>query len=151
MQLTRRRAIWTPVEARASWARHVVVAEDDRELRDALCRALRKRAYNVVGVGNGAALVGHVHRHFLAPDLYPRVDIAITDLGMPSTDGFAALARLRELDPALTCLVITAHDDDESVQRVKQLGADALLCKPFTLGEFDELIALLVGAVRSAT
>lgn len=74
-----------------------------------------------------------------------RPDIAILDVMLPDTDGFALLTELRQLDPHLPVLMLTARDSTQDRVSGLQLGADDYLVKPFSL---EELVARLQAILR---
>ena len=58
-----------------------------------------------------------------------RVDIVITDVRMPETDGVTLARKLREINPDFKCIVLTAYRDFEVVQRSVELGISSFLLK----------------------
>jgi CheY-like chemotaxis protein len=92
---------------------HLVLAEDDRAVRDSLTRALELEGYEVEAVADGAA----------ARDAAGRdgVDLLILDIGMPHVDGLTVCRRLRSAGSRLPILVLTART--EVSDRVSGLDA----------------------------
>ena len=115
----------------------VLIAEDDRAVRESLVRALRYEGYDVFAVADGALALESV------ADTPP--DVAILDVSMPYVDGFTVCRRLRERFRELPILMLTARH--EIADRVAGLdaGADDYLVKPFAL---DELLARLRALLR---
>jgi len=116
---------------------HVLVAEDDKGLRESLVRVLRFEGYDVEAVGDGAKALEAVD---------VRVpDAVVLDVMMPVVDGLTACRRLRERHRLLPILMLTARH--EVADRVAGLdaGADDYLVKPFAL---DELLARLRALLR---
>ena len=116
---------------------HVLVAEDDKGLRESLVRVLRFEGYDVEAVGDGAKALEAVD---------VRVpDAVVLDVMMPVVDGLTACRRLRERHRLLPILMLTARH--EVADRVAGLdaGADDYLVKPFAL---DELLARLRALMR---
>jgi two-component system response regulator MprA len=104
---------------------HVLVAEDDRAIRESLERALRWEGYAVTTVTDGAqALVQAAN-----------TDLLLLDLMMPGVDGLTVCKALRRQGCALPILMLTART--ETADRVSGLdaGADDYLAKPFELAE----------------
>ena len=80
----------------------LLLAEDEPELANWLCRALKQNGYIVDWVDDGRLVeksVGAVS-----------YDALILDLGLPGMDGHRVLARLREIDARLPVLILTARD-----------------------------------------
>ncbi len=121
-------------------AAKLVIAEDDRAVRESVTRALELEGYSVNAVADGAAALEAAG----ADD----VDLLVLDLGMPHIDGLTVCRRLRSAGSKLPILVLTART--EIADRVSGLdaGADDYLPKPFSL---DELLARLRALLRRST
>jgi two-component system response regulator MprA len=116
---------------------HVLVAEDDKGLRESLVRVLRFEGYDVEAVGDGAKALEAVDARL--------PEAVVLDVMMPVVDGLTACRRLRERHRLLPILMLTARH--EVADRVAGLdaGADDYLVKPFAL---DELLARLRALMR---
>ncbi len=117
----------------------VLVADDDRAIRDSLARALTLEGYDVTTAADGAKALDLVR----ATD----PDVVVLDLSMPSIDGLTMCRVLRAEGDTRPILMLTART--ETSDRVSGLdaGADDYLPKPFDL---DELLARLRALVRRA-
>ncbi len=120
-------------------ASRVLVADDDRAIRDALVRALELEGYHVVAVANGADALDVARRE--------PPDVLVLDLMMPAVDGLTVCRVLRAEKDRTPILMLTART--ETADRVAGLdaGADDYLPKPF---ELDELLARLRALLRRA-
>ena len=117
----------------------VLVAEDDRHVRQALERILRFEGYTVVTVGDGAAALEAIDEH--APDAI------VLDVMMPLVDGLGVCRRLRARGDRTPVLMLTARDEVSDRVAGLDAGADDYLPKPFSL---DELLARLRSLLRRA-
>ncbi len=108
----------------------IVIAEDDRAVRESVTRALELEGYTVTAVGDGAAA--------LEVAAAEGVDLLILDLGMPNVDGLTVCRRLRSAGARLPILVLTARTEVSDRVSGLDAGADDYLPKPFSL---DELVA----------
>ncbi|MGW3987696.1 response regulator transcription factor [Streptomyces sp. NPDC004830] len=122
----------------------VLLAEDDRAIRNALERALTLEGYQVVAVADGVEALAQAHRN--------RPDVLVLDVMMPGIDGLQVCRVLRAEGDRTPVLMLTALV--ETADRIAGLdaGADDYVVKPFDVEEvFARLRALLrrTGAVES--
>jgi two-component system response regulator MprA len=117
----------------------ILVADDDRAIREALSRALSLEGYDVILAPDGAAALSLVES--------AKPDVAVVDVMMPNVDGLTVCRVLRAERNRLPILMLTART--ETPDRVAGLdaGADDYLAKPFDL---DELLARLRALLRRA-
>ena len=115
----------------------LLVAEDDRQVREALERILGFEGYEVVSVNDGAAALQAIDT--------AEPDAIVLDVMMPLVDGLDVCRRLRARGDRTPVLMLTARD--EVTDRVAGLdaGADDYLPKPFAL---EELLARLRALLR---
>ena len=114
---------------------HLLIVEDDAEMRDLLRKVLEKEGYRV-----SVAADGH---EALALPLQTAFDLIVTDLLMPDDDGLELLQAIRKSRPTLPVIIITAFGDWGSYSRALELGAAAFISKPLKMAE-------LVGAIHTA-
>ncbi|PSK98521.1 two-component system response regulator MprA [Murinocardiopsis flavida] len=122
-----------------STANRILVADDDRAIRESLERALELEGYEVRTVGDGVQALAVVHKD--------PVDLLVLDVMMPGVDGLGVSRVLRAEGDRTPILMLTARV--ETPDRVAGLdaGADDYLPKPF---ELDELLARLRALLRRA-
>ncbi|MFC7549911.1 response regulator transcription factor [Plantactinospora sp. GCM10030261] len=115
----------------------VLVVDDEANLADLLCMALRYEGWEVTSAGTGCAAV-HVVRQF-------RPDAVVLDVMLPDLDGFEVLRRLRGHRPTVPVLFLTARDAVEDRVTGLTAGGDDYVTKPFSL---EEVIARLRALMR---
>ena len=107
---------------------HVLIVDDDPELRDLVTRYLRRQ-----GLRASAAADGREMRRVLARE---PVDLLILDLMMPGEDGLGLCRALRAPgQPVLPVIILSARSDDADRILGLELGADDYLTKPFVSRE----------------
>ena len=114
-----------PVHA-TSAAGVVLVADDNPENRDMLGRRLGREGYEVLQAAGGAEALAMLEG--------AQVDVVLLDVMMPDINGYDVLQRLKA-DGRLRdipVLMISSLDEEESVARCIELGADDYLPKPFS-------------------
>lgn len=110
----------------------ILVAEDERDLNDLLCRNLKQAHYSVDAVYNGEDALYYVQ--------HAEYDALILDIMMPKLDGISVLTQLRKQQNMIPVLLLTARDSIEDRVKGLDAGADDYLVKPFAL---EELLARL--------
>jgi DNA-binding response OmpR family regulator len=117
----------------------ILIVEDDVSLGKFLSRALKLKLFSVE-----VSLDGEAAWEALQNSLY---DLVILDLNLPRIDGLELLKRVRQTQPALRMLVLTARNRTEDLVSALEQGADDCLLKPFS---FLELLARVRGLLRRA-
>src|SRR5262245_393814 len=110
---------------------HVLVVEDDPQVRAALVRALGDRGYSTSSAADG--MTG------LQAAVKDRPDLVVLDLGLPDVDGYEVLRMLRAVS-AVPVIVATAREEESDIVRALDSGADDYLVKPFGAGQLDARI-----------
>lgn len=115
----------------------ILLAEDDRAVRDSLRRALALEGYEVETVSNGAQALERF------PDVEP--DLVLLDVSMPLVDGLTVARVLRAEGHRVPVLMLTARTETSDRVAGLDAGADDYLPKPF---ELDELLARIRALLR---
>ena len=101
----------------------VAVVEDERELREGL-KALIDLTPDLVSAGSFRTMEEALRS---IPDA--KVDLVLTDIGLPQMDGIEGTRRLREQFSALPIVVFTVHGEDDKIFRALCAGANGYLLK----------------------
>jgi len=118
---------------------HLLLVEDDEAIAEPLARALRRDGHEVDRVANG--------RRALERALGGGIELVILDLGLPDIDGLEVCRRLREVEPTLPVLMLTARAEEVDTVAGLDSGADDYVSKPFRLAE---LLARVRAHTRNA-
>ena len=119
---------------------HLLIVDDEENLRSMLAAALQHHGYDVSTAENGRDALDVVARD--------RPDLVLLDVMMPDLDGFEVCRRLRAQGDRTPVLFLTARDATEDKVRGLTLGGDDYLQKPFSL---DELVARAEAVLRRST
>jgi DNA-binding response OmpR family regulator len=105
----------------------ILIAEDDRELRQLFSHVLTRNGYFVVGVSNGRQALDALEQDYF--------DLIISDVMMPVMDGYALASQLRETGSTTPILMITAKDAFDDMRMGFQSGVDDYMVKPINVNE----------------
>lgn len=97
---------------------------DDHDIVRRGVRALLESDGDVEVIGETASVA---EAELLIPQLAP--DVAVLDARLPDGSGIDLCARLRDLAPAVRCLVLTSYDDEEAIVAAIQAGAAGYVLK----------------------
>lgn len=114
----------------------VMVVDDKQAMRDSVSATLARAGFQVVTASDGEAALGKIGAH--------RPGAIVTDLKMPKMDGVTLLQRVRDIDPQLPVILMTAYASLDTAIDALRLGAFDYIQKPF---EGDHLVR----AVERAT
>ncbi|MEO8480849.1 MAG: response regulator [Acidobacteriota bacterium] len=114
-------------------APQALVVDDEPLIRWSLSRALRDRGYDVIEAGDGEAAVKGAAQG-------PAV--VLLDLKLPDRQDLDLLAELRGLLPSARFVLMTAFGSPETKARARELGAIAVVEKPF---DVRAIVALAIG------
>ena len=114
----------------------ILAIEDDASIRAALERGLTERGHSVQTAATGISGLEAV--------LCERPDLVLLDLGLPDVDGLTVITMIRAAS-AVPIIVITAVDDDPTMVRALDSGADDYVVKPFRL---DQVTARIRAVMR---
>lgn len=117
----------------------VWIIDDDRSIRWVLEKALQQSGIETDSFETGDKALARLQSQ--------KPDAVISDIRMPGMDGLSLLATLHKDNPALPCIIMTAHSDLDSAVSAYQGGAFEYLPKPF---DVDEAVAVTQRALAHA-
>ena len=127
---------------RATSGSHVLVAEDDPALREALADTLRYAGFRVTAVADGAAALAALEHEQPA--------LVLSDVQMAPIDGHELLTRARARWPQVPVVLITAYGTIERAVAAMRDGAADYLVKPFEADALIGLVQRLGGSTEAA-
>ena len=116
----------------------IVLAEDEANLRSALCHAFGREAWTVRDFPDGLAAWEYLES---GPGAGER--LLVLDIMMPRMDGLELCRRMRQIDSQLPILFLSSRDEEFDRVLGLELGADDYLCKPFSVRELVTRIKVL--------
>jgi DNA-binding NtrC family response regulator len=107
----------------------LLIVDDDEQLRQTLERRFKRQGLAVTTAADG--------EDTLAKAVHNRWDVALIDLHMPGMNGIELMDKLKELQPELEALLLTAQGSIETAIQAMKRGAYDYLTKPFHLPELE--------------
>ena len=114
---------------------HILIVEDDKELRELFSTVLLKNGYKTTSAKDGIEALNVLDKEY--------IDLIISDIMMPNMDGFELIKSIRDAQFNLPILMITAKESFQDKQRGFLLGIDDYMVKPIDVNE----MVLRVGAL----
>ena len=114
----------------------VLVCEDERPIRELLAINLKRYGYEVFEAASGEDAL----RIY---DETPHIELALLDLMLPQMDGFSVCEALRERNPLMGIVMLTARAQESEKVKALKLGADDYVTKPFSPSELSARLEAL--------
>jgi len=115
---------------------HVLVVDDEEDLRDVVCTLLRRAGHQATAAGDG--------REALRTLFEARPDLVVLDAAMPRLDGWQTLQRIREVTDVPVMMLAASGAEPDKVRGLRA-GADDYVVKPFGR---QELVARVDALLR---
>ncbi|MCA8967370.1 MAG: sigma-54-dependent Fis family transcriptional regulator, partial [Planctomycetes bacterium] len=114
----------------------ILILEDEAALASALAILARRMGHEATTAASAAQGLQCLQER--------RPDLVVLDIGLPDRNGIDVLADIREREPDLPVLVITAHGNLQNAVEAKKRGASGYLVKPLDLPELEATLRALL-------
>ena len=121
-------------------AHTILIADDEPNIRRVLEAMFTKEGYTVLVAENGKKALDLASAH--------QIDLLLSDLIMPDSNGIELLQKVKQLHPQCSAVIITAYGSIKSAVEAMRLGAFNYLTKPF---DIDEVRAVVKRALEHRT
>lgn len=109
----------------------ILIVDDELSVRESL-KMILKPDYQVHTAADGIEALQSIQKN--------KIDLVALDLRMPSLSGIDVLQQIKESDPDIEVIVITAHGTPQNVQDASRYGAGDFITKPFNVPDLIESI-----------
>src|SRR5712664_4389388 len=120
----------------------LLIIEDDDNISTAIEEYFSRAGYSVTSAPDGIAGIESAVKN--------RPDVVVLDLMLPKMDGLAVCKELRQKNPQMPILMLTAKDDVVDKVLGLEMGADDYITKPFSLREVEARIKSVLRRARAA-
>jgi len=119
----------------------ILLVEDDDQLRTITKIMLEKHGFGVVEAGNGKEAIESYQKGS------PKIDLVLTDIGMPVMDGYELFSALKKLNSALPIIISSGFGDKTITSRIPKEEMAGLISKPYNLVKLMELLKRVLDGV----
>src|SRR5262245_7146618 len=120
-------------------SQHILVVDDEAQIRELLCVYLRKQGYDVSSAATSKETLQFLQQ--------TSVDLVVLDIGLADEDGLRLLADIKKLHPSARVVMLTGMGFVEDLlQEAHQKGADGYVSKVLPL---DELLMAIQRTFRT--
>jgi two-component system OmpR family response regulator len=118
---------------------HILVVDDEPDIRSMLVDAISLGGHTAVGASDGFEALRVIRDC--------DINLIVADVNMPRIDGYELINKLRESGNKVPVILLTARQQQADITRGLKVGADDYITKPFSLEE----LLLRIGAVLRRT
>ncbi|PLT35889.1 response regulator [Bacillus sp. V5-8f] len=113
-------------------AANILIVDDQFGIRILLNEVLTKEGYSTFQAANGIQALDVVKKQ--SPDL------VLLDMKIPGMDGIEILKRMKQMDPDIRVIIMTAYGELDMIQKAKDLGAITHFAKPFDIDDIRKAV-----------
>ena len=123
---------------------HILVAEDERDIRELVAFTLQFAGHKVTQAQNGEIAVE------LAQQVLP--DLILTDVRMPKMTGYEVCRALKEIESVkhIPVVILSAKGQDDEIETGKAAGAIDYILKPFDMAELQQRVSEILSKIGAS-
>lgn len=121
-----------PLKKADGAARRLLICDDEPRICNVLTQYFTLKGYEVRSVNRGEEALALL-------DVF-QPNVVLLDLLMPGMTGVDTLKNLKQRQPGIKVIMLSAADHQDVAQGAIQLGADSYMCKPASLPQLEHLV-----------
>ena len=114
----------------------LLIVDDEKAQRQVLSGDLKSRGYKVLEADSAETALDIVRKNL--------IDVILTDLKMPGASGIDLLTNLKEINPEISVVIMTAYASVETAVQALKNGAYDFITKPYNLDEIELVIKRII-------
>ena len=115
---------------------NILIIDDEQTQREVLTGYLKKKGYHILSADSGDEGIKLIKQN--------TVDIVLSDFKMPDKTGLEVLEEVKNINPEISFVIITAYSTVEDAVKAMRLGAYDYISKPVDLDELDLMIEKII-------
>lgn len=119
----------------------VLIVDDQNGIRILLMEVFSSEGYTTYQAANGKTALEIVEKH--TPDL------VLLDMKIPGMDGLEILKHLKEMNPSIKVIMMTAYGELDMIKEATELGALMHFTKPFDIDEMRVAVNMQLSGVNT--
>jgi adenylate cyclase len=112
----------------------ILVVDDETDLelliKQKFRRQIREKEFEFVFAINGTDALEKLGQHL-------DINVVLTDINMPEMDGLTLLARLKDFNPMIKAVIVSAYGDMDNIRSAMNKGAFDFICKPVNFEDLE--------------
>lgn len=112
----------------------ILLADDDPQVLELIASVLGKLGYQVITATNGKEALEHYEEH------KDNIDLLMLDVMMPEMRGTTVAMTIRETNPDIPLLFVTAFSDDTTNSEMDKLKKYGVIRKPMQMSNLNQMI-----------
>ena len=117
---------------------HILIVDDEADVRTLAARALAQLGYRVSVCGDGQEALEFFRKE------HKGIDLILLDLVMPRMSGGEVFPKLKAIAPDVRVLLCSGYSHNETVEELIRNGANGFLPKPFAINDLSEAIGQII-------
>lgn len=120
----------------------ILLIEDEKETADAIARFLKRKGFELDVVYDLASALGKNVSDY---------QIVLLDILLKGEKSFPMLKKIKQEQPKLPVIIVSAYDNDENIMEAKKLGADGFIAKPVMTEYLENFLLSKIHSLRKNT
>jgi len=119
----------------------ILVVDDEKDINQILVTFLSRHNFDIMSAYNGKEAIEITKKQ--------RPDLILLDIVMPDMSGLDTLKKIKKIDENTKIIMLTAMEDEETIRKSRELGADGYIPKPFTGKHLESVVLTKIASLRS--
>ena len=123
----------------------ILIVDDEPDLEPLILQRMRRKMraglYDFLFARNGVEALEALNQH-------PDIDVIISDINMPEMDGLTLLGQIRQRDPNIRAIIVSAYGDMKNIRTAMRRGAVDFITKPIDFEDFEETLERTIIQLR---